>query len=71
MTPEQVKNKAAKISKKQEMWALAEKELQAACQHPNASKKYAGSTGNYDPAADDYWIEFRCLDCGKFWITDQ
>jgi hypothetical protein len=48
-----------------------ERELKELCTHPTASKKYCGSSGNYDPSADAYWIEFRCPDCGKFWMTDQ
>lgn len=46
------------------------KELQNFCTHPDVEKKYASNTGNYDPSADFYWIEFRCPDCGKFWSKD-
>lgn len=45
--------------------------LQSECTHPNHTKEYKGSGGNYDPSSDAYWIEFRCPDCGKFWVEDQ
>ncbi len=71
MTPAQVRRKLATINKHQLKWDTTEKELQQLCTHPNASKKHCGSTGNYDRSADCYWIEFRCPDCGKFWMEDQ
>ena len=45
--------------------------MQGNCLHPDVDKKYCGSTGNYDPSADGYWIDWSCPDCGKFWRTDQ
>ena len=45
--------------------------LQETCAHPDVTKKYGGSTGNYDPSADSYWIDWHCPDCGKRWTTDQ
>lgn len=71
MTPKQIQRRLATIEKNQEKWELAEKELQDLCLHLNVSKKYQGSSGNYDPTADSYWIEFRCPDCKKFWTKDQ
>lgn len=71
MTPAQVRRKLATINKNQEKWDAAERVLQAMCLHPNVSKKYDGSTGNWDPNDDCYWIEFKCPDCGKKWIEDR
>lgn len=45
--------------------------LQELCEHPNATKQYGGNTGNYDPHADSYWIDFECPDCRKIWRTPQ
>lgn len=71
MTPKQVKRKRITIQNK--MIKLNEHlaELQILCQHPNVEKTYKGNTGNYDPSADSYWIEWKCPDCKKYWMTDQ
>ena len=71
MTPKQVKRKRITIQNK--MIKLNEHlaELQILCQHPNVEKTYKGNTGNYDPSADSYWIDWRCPDCDKRWTTDQ
>lgn len=71
MTPAQVRRKLKTILKHQDKWANAEIELQNHCNHVNVDKQYKGNSGNYDPTADSYWIEFKCSDCGKFWIEDQ
>lgn len=71
MTPAQVKRRLKTIQKNQDKWKLAEKDLQDSCPHVNVDKKYKGNSGNYDPSADSYWIEYRCPDCGKFWTEDQ
>jgi len=47
------------------------KNIQNECEHENLTYKYWGSSGNYDPSADVYGIDWRCQDCGKFWTTDQ
>ena len=70
MTPAQVRRKLATINKQQTKWDLAEKELQNICSHVNASKKYDGSSDNYDRTNDQSWIEYKCPDCGKFWIVE-
>lgn len=71
MTPAQIRRRLATIERHQERWELAEKELQAICQHPFADKKYRSDTGNWDRSQDSYWIEFKCPDCGRRWIEDQ
>lgn len=70
-TTNQIRRRLKTIEKHQERWELAEKELQSICQHPNANKKYCANTGNYDPTADSYWIEYKCPDCNKRWNVDQ
>ena len=45
--------------------------LQDTCRHENVEKKYRSNTGNYDPTADCYWIDFHCPDCEKRWSRDQ
>lgn len=71
MTPAQVRRKLQTINRHQNKWDDAERELQASCSHPSASKKHCGNSGNYDPSADSYWIEYRCPDCNKRWNEDQ
>lgn len=43
--------------------------IQEQCSHPEAAviKEYKGSSGNYDPAANGYWIIFLCETCEKQW----
>lgn len=71
MTPNQVRRKLAVINKNQEKWDQAERDLWANCPHPDASKKYCSSTGNWDRNDDAYWIEWKCPDCGRKWSTVQ
>jgi hypothetical protein len=49
------------------------KTIQDSCSHPEqcVTKKYGSNTGNYDPMADCYWIDFKCSLCEKFWTEDQ
>lgn len=55
-----------------EKWLRRELEaLQLHCTHAEVTKRYRGSTGNYDPSCDEYWIEWHCPDCDKRWTTDQ
>ena len=63
--------KFEKIRTKQKLLAEQLVQLQLECVHENASHVHKGSTGNYDPSCDSYWIEHRCPDCGKFWTTEQ
>jgi hypothetical protein len=48
-------------------------EIQEQCSHPEAvvTRVNRGSTGNYDPSADGYWVECECGLCGKRWCEDQ
>lgn len=71
MTPAQVRRRLKTIQKHQNKWKLAEKELQDSCPHGNVDEKYKGNSGNYDSSANSYWIEYCCLDCGKFWTEEQ
>ena len=71
MTPKQIQRRQRTIQKKQDFWYSQLKLLQSACQHPNVEKKYGGNTGNYDPSADSYWIDWKCPDCVAYWRTDQ
>ena len=45
--------------------------LQAECPHITLTMRYCGDTGNYDPSADSYWIDWACPDCGQHWSTSQ
>lgn len=71
MTPKQIRNKRRAIGDKFVKLSIQLDELQSECTHPDVTKKYGGNTGNYDPSADRYWIDWRCPDCDKFWRTDQ
>jgi hypothetical protein len=44
--------------------------LRESCTHPNVVKTHKADTGNYDPSTDCYWTEFKCPDCGKFWVKE-
>ena len=46
-------------------------EIQASCPHKNCTTKNCCNTGNYDPSADSYWKECKCLDCDKWWTESQ
>ena len=41
------------------------------CKHVKATKEYKANTGNYDPSADSYWIEFECPTCLSRWSEPQ
>jgi len=56
---------------KEDKLALKILKLQSKCAHPNVNKKYRSNTGNCDPTANSYWIEFNCPDCDKIWSEDQ
>ena len=46
-------------------------DIQNKCPHTNATFKYKGNYGNYDPDEDHYWAIITCLDCGKIWNMNQ
>lgn len=71
MTPKQVQRKRKSIYERQVRLSEELYELQTTCTHPMPNKKYGGNTGNYDPSADSYWIDWDCPDCGHRWTTDQ
>lgn len=71
MTSKQIQRKKISLRKKRDLLLDQLVELQELCQHPNVTKTYKGSTGHYDPSADSYWIDWKCPDCDKFWVTDQ
>lgn len=71
MTPAQVRRKWASIDRREEKLAHELAKLQDLCVHSNVTKKYDSNTGNYDPSADSYWIDFFCPDCRKRWREDQ
>lgn len=71
MTPNQVQKQYLTIRNKIDRLNDQLGELQEQCQHPNVEKTYKGNTGNYDPSADSYWIDWLCPDCKKYWMTDQ
>jgi hypothetical protein len=71
MTPAQIRRRRSTLTKKIETAQAQIRQLQASCPHPNVQKEYGSNTGNYDPSADSYWIDWNCPDCGKRWTTDQ
>jgi hypothetical protein len=71
MTPNQIRRRLATITKHQLKWDTEERILQEKCPHTNVTKKYNGSTGNWDRSQDSYWIEYSCPDCKKFWTVEQ
>jgi hypothetical protein len=71
MTPAQIRRKRASIERREEKLADELIKLRSVCSHLNVTKEHKSNTGNYDPSADSYWIDFRCPDCGKRWTEDQ
>ena len=71
MTQDEIRAKMNALMIKEEKIALKMIKLQNKCEHPNVNKKYRSNTGNYDPTADSYWIEYDCLDCDRRWSEDQ
>lgn len=58
-----VDNKREKIKK-----LLSEiKELQERCPHFGLIEIHGSDTGNWCPADDEYWTDYKCLYCGKSW----
>lgn len=68
---EPIKKEFERITKNLNRWKRKLVDLQAECKHSNVTKKYGANTGNYDPSADCYWIDWHCPDCDKRWQTEQ
>jgi hypothetical protein len=66
-----ISTKYKRIRKKIDDAYAALTALQAECTHPNASKEYKGSTGNWCKQDDYYWIDYKCPECDKHWTTPQ
>jgi hypothetical protein len=53
---------------------LAQKEINriqdVLCDHSNKEGTHGSNTGNYDPSADCYWVQYACPDCKKRWTVD-
>ena len=47
------------------------KSLQEECTHPALVGTFRSDTGNWSEVDDNYWVEFKCPDCGKRWDEDQ
>ena len=71
-TPKRIASMVRKNTEKRKVLNDQLKDIQDnLCQHINFTKKYGGNSGNYDPSADSYWIDWECQDCGKHMTTDQ
>lgn len=71
MTQEEIRRKWESIDRREDKLAKELAKLQTLCTHPNVKKTHKSNTGNYDPSADSYWIEFVCPDCCKRWTEEQ
>lgn len=71
MTPEEIRSAIENLDEAEEQIGEIRVRIQDLCEHPDASKEYKANSGNYDPSADSYWIEYKCPDCGRFWMEDQ
>lgn len=68
----QIANEVRIIKDKIETLQDELKAVQDKCDHKgNLTYKLWGSSGNYDPSADYYGMDWRCEDCGKTWHTSQ
>jgi hypothetical protein len=47
--------------------------IQSQCNHPPLARtyKYGSNTGNYDPHADCYWVDYECGLCQRRWTVDS
>lgn len=70
-TRKQIVRRAKTIETNIVKWDKKLEELQTICTHPAVDKRHNSNIGNYDPSADCYWTEYKCLDCGKFWTENQ
>jgi hypothetical protein len=71
MTAAQVCRKRVALERQQAKVSEALALLRITCQHPTPTFQYKGSSGNYDPSDNSYWMEWHCPDCGKKWTTDK
>jgi hypothetical protein len=71
MSPEDVRKKYRLLKSLQAKTSLALTILERDCTHPLLTMKYGGSSGNYDPSDNHYWIDWACPDCGRRWTTPQ
>lgn len=60
-----------RLAKREQAVHEAQQALRAACPHENLLYKYEGTGGTWDNPRGEYWIEWRCEDCGKFWTSEQ
>jgi hypothetical protein len=42
--------------------------IQETCQHQNKDKEHHSNSGY--ATKTEYWTNFHCLDCGKFWTEE-
>lgn len=66
-----IKRKIERLNSKIQKLREDIKQVQEDCPHVDLTYKYWGSSGNYDPSADSYGVDWNCGDCGKSWTTDQ
>jgi hypothetical protein len=66
-----IRRKRASLDRQKAKLSAAVQLLQTECQHSQPTMKYCGSSGNYDPSSNEYWIDWHCLDCGRHWTTEQ
>jgi hypothetical protein len=46
--------------------------LQSQCEHKgDLTYQYQGGGSGWDKSSDDYWMAWRCYECGKRWSTSQ
>ncbi len=66
-----IKIKVNRIKDMQHRLISELKDIQNNCPHEDKEGKYKGDTGNWSPDEDSYWIDAKCLDCGKTWMIDS
>ncbi len=43
---------------------------QAKCKHKKATKTHRSNTNDYDRVPTEYWTEFKCPECLKYWTEE-
>lgn len=61
-----------KIQEEQNALVERLKGIQKRCKHPAEAlkKTHHSSTGQYDVVEEQYWTNFHCLKCDKYWTEE-
>lgn len=70
-TDSSIMQRRIQIEQQMEQAYMSLKSLREECTHPSLVGTFKSDTGNWSRLDDEYWVEFKCPDCGKCWNEDQ